>query len=1615
MRGMFARKARLAGVGSVALIVCAVLALLVGLGLRLANGSEHAAPAAGGFAPAGSHALPLALSHLPATARGPVSESLGTGGGGYLVSHATRALHAANPAQHLQASFGSHGVLVSSGGTRVGLGLGAIGYGSTLTPLTAAKPSARLNRVTYRHRSAEEWYVNGPAGLEQGFDIPRAPRGSSRTPLTLRLALSGNARPALSADGETVTFSSPGGPSLRYSGMVATDASGRSLPSWLELRPQELLLRVNAANARYPLRIDPFMQSGEKLTGADESGSGEFAAAVELSSNGKLLAVGGPGDDGGAGAVWVFSRTGTTWSQSGEKLTPKSGEEVGAGHFGQSVALSSSGKTLFVGAPGDNGGVGAAWVFAGKSTLTQEGAKLTAKAGEEAGEGHFGQSVALSGPGKTAIVGAPAAGGDVGAAWAFVAGTKKSPGWAQEGKKIAPKAGEETGSGEFGAGVALESSSGEVGLIGAPANNGEVGAAFVVGPSGSNWVQQGTKLLGDEESGKGRFGESVAISSKAKTALVGGPGDELKDGAAWAFANSEGTWLQQGAKLTPKSGEEVGGGGFGDSVALSSEGETALVGADEDNLGAGAAWAFRRPESSWEQLGGKLTGSGESGAARLGTAVALEAAGAKAIVGGPQDASGTGAAWYFTSPPPEAPANSAPPKVSGGTQQGDTLEVTHGSWSNSPSGYSEQWLRCNASGGECEAIEEATDGSYLLEAPDVGHTLRVEETAYNAGGESEPAESEKTAVIATLPLAAIAGEDLSGCVGEPLTLDGSASTPASEISSYEWEFGDSSSEAGATVQHSYASPGTYTATLTITRGAEHRSDSIEVAITKCMVGAAGEVTVHVVEGEGHPVSDADISYQSGAGTRAQTMTESSGEATISGLSPGTATLYAYKSGYNPTTGHVTVNAAGEGETTITLEAGQVVGVSATSHQMTEAQIEAAGINPDAPGNSVVYQFTARLGFGGSTATLSCYLNAAGQFIPPCSGNGGTGGGAGWSCTSTGCSTGAGDGSGDFGDGSGVGGGVGDGEIEFQPIEPPGGGGGSPPPGSPPVPAVQWLILHGNVSMLKQFLEVSMGVINLSPEEPFELTHNKATLNLPAGLSLAPTPSPQSLTQTLGNIKPLESASVNWIVRGDEPGEYSLSAGYQGTLEPFEAELQALATVPNPFKVWGAEALKLKVQADSGKYIRATPYHVLLGVEDAADIPLYNVDLAIDEDFHENFIFQPRQQFSEELGELKPKEPPVYIKRPYILVPEETSLGNFNPGISSATFAGQTVHPGEGIQEVTPPPLYELSPSPTNQENGLLRLTWKKKEGASGYGTAEGFQVYDTPNLQTPFETKPVEVRATPTSPLVEQLPASATEAYVPGEPGKPLYYAVSTVEEGGHFKLEMPLVEAVTQSPPEFGRCLTVEAGKGQYSSSKCTKLGGKKVDEWSPGAVKGGVTFSGGSVKFETPAKTVVSCKSTAGKGDAVADGLRAVSLTFTGCETGPSTCTSAGATAGEIRTNSLTGLLVWEKKAKKAALDLSPAGDTAVLAFSCAGKSAEVDGSVLVAVKTGKASTATALKFKESKGTQKPSEYETAEATKVKDTLEAHFSAGPTEAIGLSGTVTLTSEEALEINPTI
>ena len=382
-----------------------------------------------------------------------------------------------------------------------------------------------------------------------------------------------------------------------------------------------------------------FTQQGPKLVGSGAVGAADQGLSVALSADGNTAIVGGLFDNGGTGAAWVFTRSGGVWSQQGAKLVGSGA--VGSAEQGQSVALSADGNTAIVGGLGDNGNAGAAWVFTRSGGVwSQQGPKLGGTGA--VGAAQQGRSVALSADGNTAIVGGSVDNGGTGAAWVF---TRSGGVWTQQGIE---------------AGRQRRCGTRRPRLLGRAvrrrqhrhrrrvADNGGAGAAWVFTRSGGVWSQQGPKLVGSGAVGAADQGLSVALSGDGNTAIVGGLTDNASLGAAWVFTRSGGVWSQQGAKLV---GSGAGGAATqGRSVALSANGNTAIVGGYNDNGAAGATWVFTRSGGVWTQQGLKLVGSGAVGGAFQGYSVALSAAGTTAIAGGPIDGGSIGAAWVFAAP-----------------------------------------------------------------------------------------------------------------------------------------------------------------------------------------------------------------------------------------------------------------------------------------------------------------------------------------------------------------------------------------------------------------------------------------------------------------------------------------------------------------------------------------------------------------------------------------------------------------------------------------------------------------------------------------------------------------------------------------------------------------------------------------------------------------------------------------------------------------------------------------------------------------------------------------------------------------------------------------------------
>jgi hypothetical protein len=246
----------------------------------------------------------------------------------------------------------------------------------------------------------------------------------------------------------------------------------------------------------------------------------------------------------------------------------------------------------------------------------------------------------------TAIVGAPAHSQSYGGAFVFARGTGNS--WTQQGQLEGMNV-----SGiipQLGTSVGL-SGDGSVAIVGAP-DAIPSGGALIFTRAGSAWKQQGGLLT--MASGTGTLpGESVALSADGQTAILGVPNNQGNPAGALVFVQTNGVWTQQGCPLAaPHSGAPIDASHY---VTLSRTGDTAVVGGQPDNT----ADVYVRVGGTWS-LKSQITPSDSAGDSAFGTAVALSADGSTLIVGGPTDNNRAGAVWIFSSTAATGPTTTGP-------------------------------------------------------------------------------------------------------------------------------------------------------------------------------------------------------------------------------------------------------------------------------------------------------------------------------------------------------------------------------------------------------------------------------------------------------------------------------------------------------------------------------------------------------------------------------------------------------------------------------------------------------------------------------------------------------------------------------------------------------------------------------------------------------------------------------------------------------------------------------------------------------------------------------------------------------------------------------------------
>ncbi len=657
----------------------AAIVTLSCVGLSAARPGRAAAPL-----DARGHAGPLVSGPIEAL----LSRSLGADSRRYWISR----LRGSSPDMVLQ--FSRSGVSVSTRLGKLGLSLGGVSRGQAVDAVAPANPLSARNRVVFRHGALDEWYLNGPAGLEQGFTFATRPLPGRGGPLTLTLNMSGDLSATLDRAGAGTSLllrDSQGADALRYGDLTVTDRAGRTVPARLTLRGRQLAIEIDDRSAVYPLTVDPFVQVAELSA---SHGANNDALGSSMAMSGNTLVVGAPDASSGEGAAYVFVEPPSGWTNATEtaKLTDPDGKT--GDHFGATVAI--SGNTVVVGAPDASNGTltkqGAVYVFQPRSGGWSAGppgtqARLFDPA-EKAGV-LFGSSVAISG--NTIVAGAPAATlttksntgatineANAGAAYVFV---EPLTGWQPDTPSAATLAAATPVAGaQLGSSVAI---SGDTAVAGAPmlqvgANSQQGEVALFVKPA-SGWLSetQATWLVAQGGQSQARLGTSVAMSGDVIAAGAPQILNDGKFGTVYVFYRPDGNppfspQTFQAAQL--ESTDHVDEVDAGTSVAI--DGGTIVAGGPNFDSGAGpqgVVWEWTEGPSGWGNASAEtndLEPSDIGGFDRFGTSATVS--GQDAAGGGPGRNSSQGAAWVFQAPGP----NSDTVGASAITQHTATLSAT---------------------------------------------------------------------------------------------------------------------------------------------------------------------------------------------------------------------------------------------------------------------------------------------------------------------------------------------------------------------------------------------------------------------------------------------------------------------------------------------------------------------------------------------------------------------------------------------------------------------------------------------------------------------------------------------------------------------------------------------------------------------------------------------------------------------------------------------------------------------------------------------------------------------------------------------------------------------------
>lgn len=374
-------------------------------------------------------------------------------------------------------------------------------------------------------------------------------------------------------------------------------------------------------------------------------------------------------------------------------------------------------------------------------------------------------------------------------------------------------------------------------------------------------------------------------------------------------------------------------------------------------------------------------------------------------------------------------------------------------------------------------------------------------------------------------------------LGAAYYFDATESAKAEEITSVVIDYGDGTSDetskvSSAKFQHTYEAAGEYTVTLTCTNSAGV-SKSCTTVVNVEDVSQLANVNVQVKTTTGEPASY--ISVYMDVGTDQQASYETDANGFVNFLAPaGEHEIGVFGNNYLPVTQTVKLIPGADNQVDFSVVCNQLVDASFEITRMTLSEIKAAGINVADPNNMNIVRIDVQLFYASEDIAktkddLKIFYDFQEErfYLPEEMQE------KGYEVRSI--------------------------KLNNKKDE---------------IDAIVLMQVPTEVYSLKEFFNIKMVVIN-NADEPFTLEDCSATLNVPDGLTIMEENS-SPRTAKMPDIKGKGTGEVNWIVRGDQKGNYKISADFNATLAKFNEPVSYNFVSDQKIYVLGSSALDIEL-------------------------------------------------------------------------------------------------------------------------------------------------------------------------------------------------------------------------------------------------------------------------------------------------------------------------------------------------------------------------------------------------------------------------------------------------------